>query len=143
MDSNLLKEELSQKGYDINHLPSCAEMFEMKFPYYLAIGMTYEQYWEQDCELVRHYRQAEEIRQEMTNNKAWLQGMYIYDAISRVSPILRSNGKKGAKAQPYVKDPYPINKKDQKEAEERREKENLEKGKRYMEAFAAQQNEKE
>ena len=34
----------------------------------------------------------------------WLQGMYIYDAISRLSPILRAFAKKGPKAQPYVED---------------------------------------
>lgn len=32
----------------------------------------------------------------------WLQGMYIYDAISRLSPILRAFAKKGTKAQPYA-----------------------------------------
>ena len=56
--------------------------------------MTFEQYWEQDCLLVKYYREAEEIRRERKNQEMWLQGMYYYDALMRVSPILRAFAKK-------------------------------------------------
>ena len=52
----------TQKFYDV-------------FPYYLAIGMTPEQYWEGDCELVRYYRKAAQIRQDLKYQDAGLQGM--------------------------------------------------------------------
>lgn len=70
----------------------------------------------------------------------WLQGMYIYDAISRLSPILRAFAKKGTKAKPYVEEAYPINKKTVKDAQERKEKANSEKGVRYMQAYMVQNN---
>lgn len=81
-------------------------MFEEAFPYYLAMGMTYEQYWEQDSELVKFYRKAHEIRQEQVNHEAWLHGMYIYEAIADLVPVLRAFAKKGSKPRKYAEKPY-------------------------------------
>lgn len=53
------------------------EEFERSFPYYLAIGMTYEQYWEQDSTLVRAYRKAAKIQRDLRNQDAWLQGALL------------------------------------------------------------------
>lgn len=120
--------------------PSYSEIFLAKFPYYLSIGMTEEQYWDRDSTLVKSYRKAEELRKERVNQEMWLQGMYIYDAISRLSPILRAFAKKGTKAQPYVEEAYPINKKTVEEAELKKEKAKSEKGLRYMQAYMVQAN---
>lgn len=106
------------------------------------MGMTYEQYWEQDCMFVKYYREAEEIRKEKMNQEAWLQGMYIYDALTRVSPILRAFAKKGTKAQPYVEEAYPINKKTIKEHKEKQEQNNQKKGLRYIQAYMVENNKK-
>ena len=70
----------------------------------------------------------------------WLQGMYIYDAISRLSPILRAFAKKGTKAQSYVEEPYAITKKTMEEAELKKEKAKSDKGLRYMQAYMVQAN---
>ena len=121
-------------------LPSYTEVFYSKFPYYLSIGMTEEQYWDRDCCLAKYYREAEELRKERVNQEAWLQGMYVYDAISRISPILRAFAKKGTKAQPYVDEPYPINKKTIDTAKLKKEKAKSAKGLQYMQAYMAQNN---
>jgi hypothetical protein len=102
--------------------------------------MTEEQYWDGDCLLTKYYREAEELRKERVNQEMWLQGMYFYDAISRLSPILRAFAKKGTKAKPYVEEAYPINKKTVKDVQERKEKANSEKGVRYMQAYMVQNN---
>lgn len=120
--------------------PSYSEIFLTKFPYYLSIGMTEEQYWDRDSTLVKSYRKAEELRKERVNQEMWLQGMYIYDAISRLSPILRAFAKKGTKAQPYTEEPYPISKKTVEEAKLKKEKAKSEKGLRYMQAHMIQAN---
>lgn len=70
----------------------------------------------------------------------WLQGMYIYDAVARLSPILRAFAKKGTKPQPYVDEAYPINKKTVEEAEIKKEKATAQKGLRYMQAYMVQNN---
>ena len=137
-DSPLADEPTTDKNEVTPH--SYSEVFLAKFPYYLSIGMTEEQYWDRDCTLVKSYREAEELRKERVNQEMWLQGMYIYDAISRLSPILRAFAKKGTKAQPYVEEAYPISKKTVEEAELKKEKAKSQKGLRYMQAYMAQNN---
>lgn len=116
------------------------EFFNQKFPYYLSIGMTEEQYWDRDCCLVKFYREADGIRRERFNQEAWLQGRYFYDALARISPILHAFAKKGTKAQPYVEEAYPINKKAEEDAQRKREEANSQKGMRYMQAYMLANN---
>ena len=116
------------------------DTFWQKFPYYLSIGMTEEQYWDGDCALPKYYRQAEELRRERTNQEAWVQGMYVYDAISRISPILHAFAKKGTKAKPYVEEPYPVSKKTASDSKAKKEKMKSQKGLRYMEALMRENN---
>ena len=137
-DSPLADEPITDKNEVNPH--SYSEVFLAKFPYYLSIGMTEEQYWDRDCTLVKSYREAEELRRERVNQEMWLQGMYIYDAISRLSPILSAFAKKGTKAKPYVEEAYPINKRTIAEAKLKKEKAKSEKGLRYMQAYMAQAN---
>lgn len=102
--------------------------------------MTAEQYWDGDCNLVIYYREADELRKQRENEAAWLQGMYIYDAISRLSPILRAFSKKGTKAKPYMEEPYPINAKQIENKKEEKEKATSDKGMAYMQSFMARFN---
>jgi hypothetical protein len=114
---------------------SYAEIFWEQFPYYLSIGMTEEQYWDGDPVLVQSYRKAEEYRREHQNEMAWLQGMYVYDAISRLVPVLHAFAKKGAKPKPYTEEPYPITEKKQEDKKMRAEKSLSDKGLARMESF--------
>ena len=116
------------------------EKFYEVFPYYLAIGMTYEQFWEGDPTLVIYYRKADEIRNEKCNQELWLQGLYIYEAICDVSPILHAFAKKGAKPHPYTTTPYPLTTKERTRIAEEKERKVAEKGKKMMEAFVAANN---
>lgn len=53
---------------------------------YLAIGMTYEQYWENESWLVKAYREAEKLKQRNLNHIAWLHGLYTYEALQAGVP---------------------------------------------------------
>ena len=57
-------------------------IFDEAFPYYLAIGMTYELYWDGKPELAALYRKADLLRQQRSNNDAWLQGVYFRMAVA-------------------------------------------------------------
>ena len=146
MDSELVSSSLSAKeeGGQNSSLSSFTytEKFYEFFPYYLSIGMTYEQYWEGDCTLVKYYRKAEELRNEKRNQELWLQGMYVYEAICDVAPILHAFAKKGTKPTPYSTKPYPLTEKQVKRDEEEKQRKLAEKGKRFMEAMAASINKK-
>lgn len=118
------------------------ERFYEQFPYYLAIGMTYEQYWDGDPALVKYYRKADEIKLERVNQQLWLQGMYIYEAICDASPILQAFAKKGTKPHPYAEKPYALTEKQRERNAEEKEKAVAEKGKKFMEAFMKLNNSK-
>ena len=146
MDSELVSNSLSTAEEVGQHGSTSSFTYTQKFyelfPYYLAIGMTYEQYWEGDCTLVKYYRQAEELRNEKRNQELWLQGAYIYEAICDVAPILQAFAKKGTKPTPYSDKPYPLNAKQVKHDEEEKQRRLAEKGKRFMEAMAVSINRK-
>ena len=113
------------------------EVFEESFPFYLAIGMSYAEYWEGDPKLAQYYRKAYRIKQEEINNNAWLQGVYIYDAVSTaLHNALRGFGKSKPQAKDYAKKPYELYKKVKTEAEKAREVEiEQEKALAWMENF--------
>lgn len=97
---------------------SDSETFEECFPYYLSIGMTPDQYWKQDCELVKAYRKADDIRRKRVNQEAWLHGAYIYHALCDVAPILHAFAKNGTEALPYLDKPFPLTEKDMRSRED-------------------------
>ena len=146
MDSELVSSSLSatEEGGQgsSSSLSTYTERFYELFPYYLAIGMTYEQYWDGDCTLPKYYRKAEELRNEKRNQELWLQGMYIYEAICDVAPILHAFAKKGTKPTPYSSKPYPLTNKQVEQEEEEKQRKLAEKGKKFMEAMAASINKK-
>lgn len=110
--------------------PTLKAIFKNVFPYYLSIGMTYDQFWNEDICLVKDYRKADELRIKRKNAEFWLQGMYTYEAICNVSPILHAFAKGGTEPIPYPSKPYAITQ------EERRERE-MEKLKEQAEGFRA------
>lgn len=69
--------------------------------------MTYDQYWYGDVNMAKAYREADKLRQERTNTEAWLQGMYIYDLLTRVGPfpMVWVDGKKEQRTD-YMPEPY-------------------------------------
>ena len=144
MDSELVSSSLSATGGSgqSSSPPSFTytEKFYELFPYYLAIGMTYDQYWNDDPTLVKYYRKADELKKERTNERLWLQGMYIYEALCDVSPILHAYAKKGTKPQPYSEKPYSITNEQRKRDEEEHARKIAEKGKRFMEAVMLSNN---
>ena len=111
--------------------------FYDQFPYYLAIGMSPEQYWDGDPMLAKYYRKADEIRRKRRNEDLWLQGMYIYEALCDVSPVLHAFAKRGTKPAPYPDHPYAITVSDREEEKKIKAHREQEKARRYMEAKMA------
>ena len=116
------------------------QIFEECFPFYLAIGMSYAEYWEGDPKLAQYYRKAYLFRQEEFNNNAWLQGMYIYDAVSTaLHNALRGMGKTKPPAKDYAKKPYDIFRKEKTPEEKALEvQKEQEKAAAWMESFVQQ-----
>ena len=65
-------------------------------PFYLSIGMTADEYWYAPPILAKCYREAHKLKQRQRNEYAWLQGLYVYDAVGAVvgSALSGRGGKK-------------------------------------------------
>lgn len=74
-------------------------MLEKDCPYFMSIGMTYDQYWHGDVHMARAFYRAEKLRQEQRDADAWLIGSYVGRAID--STISNAFRKQGATPQKY------------------------------------------
>lgn len=106
--------------------PTLAEMFTQVFPYYLHMGMTYEEFWYGPPSLVRAYRKAYDMERHRRNEEMWMQGRYIFEAL-RCAPLLIGFPEKGYKPPSgagYPEMPYPLSEREEREREIERENEN-------------------
>ena len=86
------------------------ETFERLCPYYMAIGMTYDQFWRDDVTMPIMFRRAYKIKQEENKWNNWEGGVYTYEALLKVSPVLHAFAKNGTKPLPFSEKPYGIEK---------------------------------
>ena len=143
MDSELVTGSESETGRNGTRYSSLstsyAEYFEELCPYYIHAGMTYDQFWNQDCTMVKAYRKAYDMKQEDDNFKLWLQGRYIYDALCAVAPIVRAFSK-ARKPADYVSEPYMLKTEYSKYRERQKQAESTNKARAFMESFAVEFN---
>ena len=96
------------------------DLFDEVFPWYLAAGMTCEQFWDGDPTLTIAYRRKLEIEDKRFNERAWLQGEYNYIAVA--TALQNGFRKKGAKAADYPKQPFNVGHDTELEAERKKKK---------------------
>lgn len=70
----------------------------------MSIGMSYDEYWYGEPERIRAYREADRLKRDQINLTAWLNGMYVHDALSAV---MQNAFSKGSKAK-YPEKPHEI-----------------------------------
>ena len=112
-------------------------MFREAFPYYLVMGMTYDEFWHGEPSLVRDYRKAWDIKQHNEEYARWRQGMYTYIALLNASPLFRPFAKGEVKPGEYPSEPLPLNDKEAQDQERRREEKNFKEYLAQMEAQSA------
>ena len=69
-------------GGTVKSPTSFTEIFESACPYYMAIGMTYDEFWYDEPERAKFYREADTFKRRIKNEELWLQGMYFARAIA-------------------------------------------------------------
>lgn len=112
------------------------EYFEELCPAYLAIGMTWTQFWMDEPELAIAYRKADAIKKRRKNEELWLEGMYVAEALRATVGNMFSKGQK----YPYPAEPFPITADEQRERREREEKARMERMKAAFIARSLQVN---
>lgn len=85
---------------------SLTETFKEMCPIYMSYGMTYNDFWYGDVYKTIYYRKAHKLKIKEQDENNWLMGMYVYDAIGKLAPILHPFSKKGAKPLPYAEQPF-------------------------------------
>lgn len=105
-----MENSLVPKTKQVEHI-FLTEVFKKLCPFYMSIGMTYEQFWYEDIDLAKYYLEAYRIKEKREAEKTkwiiWQQGAYIYEALCDVSPILRPFSKE-KKPLRYPKRPYGL-----------------------------------
>lgn len=85
--------------------------FNKYCPFYISLGMSYEQFWEGDPTITKDYLEAYRIKEKREAEKSkwmmWEQGLYVYEAICDVAPILRAFSK-ATKPLPYPEKPHGL-----------------------------------
>ena len=118
MDGDAVKDEPSDKP----KYTSLAEMFTDVCPFYMSLGMTYDQFWHCNTRVHKAYREAYKIKQRNDEFDRWRRGIYFYTAI-RCAPLIVGFDK-DAKPEPYPDRPLPLTQKEAEEQEQQREIEN-------------------
>jgi len=98
-------ESFAKSGNSRVESTSLTKLFEHECPYYMSYGMSFDEYWYGDAYLVKFYRDAYKLKIRYDDVFMWKQGMYIYEALCDVSPILHAFSKKGTKPLQYRSKP--------------------------------------
>lgn len=117
------------------------EKFEELCPFYMSIGMSYNDFWKEDVTLTKVYLAAYRIKEkrqyEIMKWQNWEQGLYIYEALCDVSPILRAFSK-AKKPLPYPEKPYGMEGNDENTEHKEKEKKEKENKKKELELYRTQ-----
>lgn len=114
------------------------ECFEDALPAYLAMGMTWEQFWFEAPEIAVSYRKADTIRKRRKNEELWLEGVYVAEALNATVGNMFS---KGARHE-YPAEPFALTVDEQQERKEREERKRMERMKAAFIARSLQVNTK-
>lgn len=111
----------------------------MACPQYMAMGMSYAQFWDEPSVLAIDFRKAFRLKREIENEQAWLQGMYIYNAFAVA--LHNAFTKRGGQKLYYLEKPldiFPLTEAQKK----KREKEEYAKMQKAMEEMIRSQKSK-
>lgn len=72
----------------------------------MSIGMTYDEFWNQDVAMVGAFRKAHELKRRQQNEALWLQGLYVRDAL--LATVGNMFADKSSNKNEYPAEPYPV-----------------------------------
>ena len=108
------------------------EILEEQCPIYMAMGMSYDEYWNGELERAKYCRETFKLKKKQDNEKLWLQGAYIYRALEAIYPLFNAWAD-GVEVKPYMEFPLPLDTEEKKMQETEKAKEEMERMRTYME----------
>lgn len=97
-------------------------VFENQCPYFMSLGMTWEEYWHGDNTLPRAYLKKFEIERDRENISQWRLGQYMMSAIAA---SLSDKNK-------YPEEPFPLTEEQAREQKDRAYRRKMELFKRSL-----------
>lgn len=61
---------------------SFSDVLDKLCAYYMALGVSANEFWDGDYTLLKYYAEKHRIAVEQQNEQLWLQGMYFYEALT-------------------------------------------------------------
>lgn len=105
--------DIEQKNY--------ATIFEEVCPYYMSIGVSYEEFWYGDFAICKYARQAEKLRRKKANQEMWWNAIYMFRTLVDASPAFHDFGDgKKTKISFSIEQPFPMDSKEAEEIEQKR-----------------------
>lgn len=89
----------------------------------MALGMSYDEYWNGDVRATRAFLEAEKLRRKKFNEQAHVLGAYVYEALCDASPLFLDLNRR-RKPVPYRKEPFGMEEKEPEKADEEKLAEN-------------------
>ena len=143
MGSSLISDlfpETSEKSSTQKEYSSFTEVFEEMCPYFMSIGVTYEQFWYGDFDICKYALKAEKLRNVKKNNDFWWNSLYIFRALLDASPAFHDFGSGDeVKIKPLDR-PLPLTQEEAEEREQQKIRENQEMMMDYLLSYAERHN---
>ena len=118
----------------LNAPKTVSEIFDEVCPWYMASGMTYEEFWYKDPTLAYWYRRKREAEDRRENERAWLYGRYEFVAVA--TALTNAFRKEGRPAIDYPKEPFETKAVTERD-KELRQKKALDESIKQLEAMSA------
>lgn len=144
MDEELVRDSSSDNDGDAEKSVSpfpYTDFMKKQCPIYMAMGMTYTEYWDGDNDLPIYYREKAKLERRKKNYEAWLQGAYIYRALLAVAPSFNALAKDNTPSD-YSDELIPETEEEVRELELERKKKEQRKQMERLKAQAIKINEK-
>lgn len=119
MDGDLVTPGPSPTDEDL----SLAGLFETLCPHYMAMGMTYWQFWNCPTRMHKAVRKAYEIRNRNEEWSRWRQGAYFMRALA----VAMAGFSKNKTNDKYPDEPWPLTQREKGERDAARDRANYEK----------------
>lgn len=108
-------------------------------PYYMAMGMSYDDYWNGDPYMARFYREAFKQKVRNENTMLHVQAQYIYEVLGCMASLYDPFAKR-RKPEKFRDHPYDLFPEDAEATQERLERERYESIRERLKAFAEEHN---
>ena len=116
------------------------DIFDEALPHYMAMGMTYDEFWEGEYGRKKACRKAYQIRieneQKLADRQNWYMGQYLINVLQAVPLFVAGFNTKGANLPDYPDKPY-FEKFEEQKKEESRKKHEEDQSKLAMAMFQA------